>query len=392
MSKKYKLIYSNDLFANRQELELTDSMHVDYVPMQANTLLQLTEIDTSSASARPVSDVLLQRVGKDLSVTLGAQSTVPSPTLLLGNFFHVVPVGAQPFVQQAHSGSTTPLVASGDDLTQAQALQKLATGQSVNLQSDVTATADAAQNVEGAVATQAILPAPMPPIHMLPESEGVLPEATFTLDPNTTTAPSEVPAEVFTPDQAVIHTIDPSTTAAPSLAAAATVHPAVMLPIYQFPAGEGLLPEASFTLDPNTTTAPSEVPAEVFTPDQANILAVLSQSASALIQSKPFTLSTEPLFELDLPVLTDSSMSKPFKLNLTDVLLAPADDVTQPVLQVNGEPVSGNTLNLSNLFGADAAPTQLSSTGTVQLDGQAFTYHVDATLQAMIDLQQAAVV
>ena len=119
---------------------------------------------------------------------------------------------------------------------------------------------------------------------------------------------------------------------------------------------------------------------------------MLSQSASALIQSKPFTLSTEPLFELDLPVLTDSSMSKPFKLNLTDVLLAPAEGVTQPVLQVNGEPVSGNTLNLSNLFGADAAPTQLSSTGTVQLDGQAFTYHVDATLQAMIDLQQAAVV
>ena len=50
-------------------------------------------------------------------------------------------------------------------------------------------------------------------------------------------------------------------------------------------------------------------------------------------------------------------------------------------------PVNANTLNLSNLLGADAAPTQLTATGTVQQDGQSFTYQVDATLQAMIDQQ-----
>ncbi len=72
---------------------------------------------------------------------------------------------------------------------------------------------------------------------------------------------------------------------------------------------------------------------------------------------------------------------------MTDVLLSPVDGVTPPALQVNGAPVNANTLNLSNLLGADAAPTQLTATGTVQQDGQAFTYHVDATLQAMIDQQ-----
>ena len=61
--------------------------------------------------------------------------------------------------------------------------------------------------------------------------------------------------------------------------------------------------------------------------------------------------------------------------------------MTPPALQVNGAPVNANTLNLRNLLGPDAAPTQLTATGTVQHDGQSFTYHVDATLQAMIDQQ-----
>jgi hypothetical protein len=39
------------------------------------------------------------------------------------------------------------------------------------------------------------------------------------------------------------------------------------------------------------------------------------------------------------------------------------------------------------LLGAEAAPTQLTATGTVQQDGQPFTFQVDATLQAMIDQQ-----
>jgi hypothetical protein len=74
--------------------------------------------------------------------------------------------------------------------------------------------------------------------------------------------------------------------------------------------------------------------------------------------------------------------TEPVVLNLT-----PADGVTPPALQVNGAPVNANTLNLSNLLGADAAPTQLTATGTVQQGGQAFTFQVDATLQAMIDQQ-----
>jgi hypothetical protein len=74
--------------------------------------------------------------------------------------------------------------------------------------------------------------------------------------------------------------------------------------------------------------------------------------------------------------------------------LSPADGVTPPALQVNGAPVNANTLNLSNLLGAEAAPTQLTATGTLQQDGQSFTYQANATLQAMIDqqhLQQGAV-
>jgi hypothetical protein len=39
------------------------------------------------------------------------------------------------------------------------------------------------------------------------------------------------------------------------------------------------------------------------------------------------------------------------------------------------------------LLGAEAAPTQLTATGTVQHEGQPFTFQVDATLQAMIDQQ-----
>jgi len=103
--------------------------------------------------------------------------------------------------------------------------------------------------------------------------------------------------------------------------------------------------------------------------------------------NKPFALSAEQLSELGLPVPADSNLASPFKLNVTDVLLPPADGVTPPALQINGAPVNANTLNLSNLLGADAAPTQLTATGTVQQDGQAFTFQVDATLQAMIDQQ-----
>ena len=103
--------------------------------------------------------------------------------------------------------------------------------------------------------------------------------------------------------------------------------------------------------------------------------------------NKPFALSAEQLSELGLPVPADSNVANHLKLNVTDVLLTPADGVTPPALQVNGAPVNANTLNLSNLLGADAAPTQLTATGTVQQDGQAFTFQVDATLQAMIDQQ-----
>ena len=103
--------------------------------------------------------------------------------------------------------------------------------------------------------------------------------------------------------------------------------------------------------------------------------------------NKPFALSAEQLSELGLPVPADSNVANHLKLNVTDVLLTPADGVTPPALQINGAPVNGNTLNLSNLLGPDAAPTQLTATGTVQQDGQAFTFQVDATLQAMIDQQ-----
>jgi hypothetical protein len=103
--------------------------------------------------------------------------------------------------------------------------------------------------------------------------------------------------------------------------------------------------------------------------------------------NKPFELSAEQMSELGLPMPADSNLANPLKLNVTDVLLTPADGVTPPALQINGAPVNGNTLNLSNLLGAEAAPTQLTATGTVQQDGQAFTFQVDATLQAMIDQQ-----
>jgi hypothetical protein len=78
-----------------------------------------------------------------------------------------------------------------------------------------------------------------------------------------------------------------------------------------------------------------------------------------------------------------------FKVNVTDVLMTPADGVTQSV-PVNGEPVNGNTLNLNNLLSADAAPTQLTATGTVQQNSHAYTSQVDATLQALLDQQQMA--
>ena len=113
---------------------------------------------------------------------------------------------------------------------------------------------------------------------------------------------------------------------------------------------------------------------------------VLNLSPAAW-QNKPFTLSADQLSQLGLPVPTDSNLANAFKLNVTDVLLTPADGVTPPALQINGAPVNANTLNLSNLLGAEAAPTQLTATGTVQQDGQAFTFQVDATLQAMIDQQ-----
>jgi hypothetical protein len=75
--------------------------------------------------------------------------------------------------------------------------------------------------------------------------------------------------------------------------------------------------------------------------------------------------------------------SEPVVFNLN-----PADGVTQSALQVNGTPVTADTLNLSNLLGPDAAPTQLTATGTVQHEGQTYTYQVDANLQALLDQQQ----
>jgi hypothetical protein len=107
--------------------------------------------------------------------------------------------------------------------------------------------------------------------------------------------------------------------------------------------------------------------------------------------NKPYTLSTEQLSDLGLPVSADVSLaSLAMQLNLNDVLLSLAEGVTQFALQVNGSPVTGDTLNLDNLLGPDAAPTQLTATGTVQQDGQSYTYQVDATLQAMLDQQQMA--
>jgi hypothetical protein len=110
--------------------------------------------------------------------------------------------------------------------------------------------------------------------------------------------------------------------------------------------------------------------------------------------NKPYTLSTEQLSDLGLPVSADVSLaslaSLAMQLNLNDVLLSLAEGVTQFALQVNGSPVTGDTLNLDNLLGPDAAPTQLTATGTVQQDGQSYTYHVDTTLQAMLDQQQMA--
>jgi hypothetical protein len=78
-----------------------------------------------------------------------------------------------------------------------------------------------------------------------------------------------------------------------------------------------------------------------------------------------------------------------FKVNVTDVLMTPADGVTQSA-PVNGAAVNGNTLNLHNLLSADAAPTQLTATGTVQQNSHAYTSQVDATLQALLDQQQMA--
>lgn len=73
--------------------------------------------------------------------------------------------------------------------------------------------------------------------------------------------------------------------------------------------------------------------------------------------NKPFTLSAEQMSELGLPVPADSNLASQFKLNVSDVLLSPA-----------------------------GAPAHL--TGTAQIEGQAFNFAVDATLQAMIDQQQ----
>ena len=133
MNKQFKLIYSTDLFVTRRELDLTDLVRVDYLPMQANTLLQLIETDSTGVS-RPVSDLVMKRMGSDLSVTLVGQSDTPTPALVLTNFFNVVPYGAQPFVVQASNGSNSPLVLQGSSLTQAQALQQLANNQSLSLQ------------------------------------------------------------------------------------------------------------------------------------------------------------------------------------------------------------------------------------------------------------------
>jgi len=102
--------------------------------------------------------------------------------------------------------------------------------------------------------------------------------------------------------------------------------------------------------------------------------------------TKPFTLSADQLAQLNLPAPTDSNVANQFKLNVTDLLLTPADATAQPALQINGTPVTGDTLNLSTLLSPAGAPAHL--TGTAQIEGQAFNFAVDATLQAMIDHQQ----
>ncbi len=102
--------------------------------------------------------------------------------------------------------------------------------------------------------------------------------------------------------------------------------------------------------------------------------------------NKPFELSAEQMSELGLPVPTDSNLANQFKLNVSDVLLTPADANAKPALQLNGQEVTADTLNLSTLLSPAGAPAHL--TGTAQIEGQAFNFQVDATLQAMIDQQQ----
>jgi hypothetical protein len=101
--------------------------------------------------------------------------------------------------------------------------------------------------------------------------------------------------------------------------------------------------------------------------------------------NKPFTLSAEQLAQLNLPAPTDSNLANQFKLNVSDLLLTPADATAQPALQINGTPVTADTLNLSTLLSPAGAPAHL--TGTAQIEGQAFNFAADATLQAMIDQQ-----
>jgi hypothetical protein len=102
--------------------------------------------------------------------------------------------------------------------------------------------------------------------------------------------------------------------------------------------------------------------------------------------NKPFALSAEQLSELGLPVPADSNVANHLKLNVTDVLLTPADASAKHGLQLNGQEVTADTLNLSTLLSPAGAPAHLS--GTAQIEGQAFNFAVDATLQALIDHQQ----
>jgi hypothetical protein len=102
--------------------------------------------------------------------------------------------------------------------------------------------------------------------------------------------------------------------------------------------------------------------------------------------NKPFELSAEQMAQLNLPAPADSNLANQFKLNVSDVLLSPADANAKPALQLNGQEVTADTLNLSTLLSPAGAPAHL--TGTAQIEGQAFNFAVDATLQAMIDHQQ----